>query len=202
MHTLQVTNIHTPRRLLRREVAFESGTIMQQAPRGFTLVELMVTIAVAAILLSIAAPAMQTLLQDDRQSTQANTLWMSLNLARSEARKQDVSVSVCPSNDGLTCSGSAGSWAQGWIVLSTAAGTTAPATTVPAIATGSTLTEATPLATVTFFSNGMVSAPAAFTLCDSRGAAKARSVEVTFAGRVTASAAPGKRLNGTALACP
>jgi type IV fimbrial biogenesis protein FimT len=161
----------------------------------------MVTIAVAAILMTVAAPAMQSLLQDDRQLTRASTLWMSLNLARSEARKQDVSVAACPSNDGLTCSGLA-SWAQGWIVLSTAPGTTVPAMTVPAIATGSTLTEATSLTTVTFFSNGMTSAPAAFTLCDSRGAAKARSIEVTLAGRVAASTVPGKRLNGTALACP
>jgi hypothetical protein len=64
------------------------------------------------------------------------------------------------------------------------------------------LKEATPLATVTFFSNGMTSAPAAFTLCDSRGATKARSVEVTLAGRVAAATVPGKRLNGTALVCP
>jgi type IV fimbrial biogenesis protein FimT len=199
VHTFHVTNIHTTRRLLRRKTAFASGAKL--ASCGFTLLELMVTIAVVAILLSVALPAMQGVLQDDRQSTRANTLWMSLNLARSEARKQDVSVSVCPSTDGLTCSGS-GSWAQGWVVLSTAPGTTAPTMTVPAMATGSTLTEATPLATVSFFSNGMTSAPAAFTLCDSRGATKARSIEVTLAGRVAASTVPGKRLNGTALTCP
>jgi type IV fimbrial biogenesis protein FimT len=198
-----VADIHTTCHLLRRETAFESGTIVQtRAARGFTLIELMVTIAVVGILVSVAVPAMQGFLQDDRQSTQANSLWMSLNLARSEARKQDVSVSVCPSNDGLTCSGSASSWAQGWIVLSAAPGTTAPAMAVPAMATGSMLTEATSLATVTFFSNGMASAPAAFTLCDSRGVMKARSVEVTLAGRVIAATVPGKRLNGTALACP
>jgi type IV fimbrial biogenesis protein FimT len=202
VHTLHVGDIHTTQGLLRRERAVASGTSIQtRASRGFTLVELMVTIAVVAILLSVALPAMQSFLQNDRQLTQANTLWMSLNLARSEARKQDVSVSVCPSNDGLTCSGSA-SWAQGWIVLSTAPGTTAPAMTIPAMATGSTLTEATPLATVIFFSNGMTSSAAAFTLCDRRGAAQARSIEVTLAGRVAAATVPGKRLDGTALVCP
>jgi hypothetical protein len=48
----------------------------------------------------------------------------------------------------------------------------------------------------------MVNAPAAFTFCDSRGATKARSVEVTLAGRVSSSTVAGKRLNGAALACP
>jgi len=74
--------------------------------------------------------------------------------------------------------------------------------TVPALANGSILTEATPLIAITFYSNGMASAPAAFTFCDSRGALRARSVEVTLAGRVSASTLIGKRLNGSALACP
>ena len=169
---------------------------------GFTLVEMMVTVAVAAILMGIAVPAMRGFLQDDRQSTQATSLWMSLNLARSEARKQDVSVNVCPSNDGLTCNAAGTAWAQGWIVSSTAPATTAAVMKVPALAGSSTLTEATPLTAVTFYSNGMVSVPAAFTFCDSRGAAKARSVEVTLAGRVSISTTIGKRLNGVALTCP
>ena len=169
---------------------------------GFTLVEMMVTIGVVGILLAVAVPAMRSFVQDDRQSTQATTLWMTLNLARSEARKQDASVSVCPSADGLTCSGSAAGWPLGWIVLSSAPGTTAPAMVAPALPTGSTLSEAASQPAVTFFSNGMVSASAAFTLCDSRGAANARSVEVTLAGRVSASKTPGQRLDGTVLTCP
>lgn len=200
VHTLRVTDAHTACRLLRRETPFNSAA--KRAVRAFTLIELMVTIALVGILLSIGVPTMRSFLQDDRQSTQANSLWMSLKLARSEARKQDASVSVCPSNDGLTCSGSANSWAQGWIVLSTAPGTAAPALTFPSLAYGSTLTETTPIAAVTFFSNGMASAAAAFTLCDGRGVTKARSIEVTLAGRVATSTVPGKRLNGTALACP
>jgi type IV fimbrial biogenesis protein FimT len=160
---------------------------------------MMVTVAVAAIIAGFAVPALRSMVQNNRQYTQAQSLWMSLNLARSESRKRDVSVVVCPSTDGLTCTGSAADWPKGWIVAAAGA---APAMTVPALATGSTLGEATPLAAVTFFSNGMVASAAAFTICDSRGASQARSVEVTLAGRVGSSTNPGKRLNGAALACP
>jgi type IV fimbrial biogenesis protein FimT len=174
----------------------------RQRLSGFTLVEMMVTVAVVAVLAGVAVPAMRAFVQDERQFTQAQRLWMSLNLARSESRKQDVSINVCASTDGLTCSGSASGWSTGWIVLSSAAGTAKPAMTVPALPSGSTVLEAAPLAAVTFYSNGMVNAPAAFTFCDSRGATKARSVEVTLAGRVSSSTVAGKRLNGAALACP
>lgn len=170
--------------------------------RGFTLVELMVVTAVVAILAAVAVPAMRSFVQDERQFTQAQRLWMGLNLARSEARKQDVSISVCASADGLTCSTSPTGWTGGWIVLSGAPGTTKPAMTIPALPTGTTLSEATPLAIVTFYSNGMVAAPAAFTLCDKRGAANARSVEVSLAGRVSASTKVGTRLSGAVLVCP
>ena len=169
--------------------------------RGFTLVEVMVVTAVVAVLAAVAIPAMRSFVQDERQFTQAQRLWMGLNLARSESRKQDVSIKVCASTDGLTCSNSATGWAGGWIVLSSALNTTKPAMTVPALPAGTTLSEATPLAIVTFYSNGMTAAPAAFTFCDSRGAANARSVEVTLAGRVSSSTKVGKRLNGAVLVC-
>ena len=167
--------------------------------KGFTLIEMMVTVAVAAIIAGVAVPALRTMVQNNRQYMQTQSLWMSLNLARSESRKRDVSMNVCPSTDGLTCTGSAADWPKGWIVVATGA---APAMSVPPLAAGSTLSEATPLPAVTFYSNGMVAAAAAFTVCDSRGASMARSVEVTLAGRVSTSTTPGKRLNGAALACP
>lgn len=175
---------------------------LQKQQAGFTLVELMVTMAVVGILAGVAIPATRAFVQDERQYTQAQRLWLSLNLARSESRKQDVSITVCPSTDGLSCSNSATGWSKGFIVLSSAPGTVKPAMTVPALPTGTTLSEAAPLTAVTFYSNGMVAAAAAFTLCDSRGASRARSVEVTLAGRVAASTVVGKRLNGTNLVCP
>jgi type IV fimbrial biogenesis protein FimT len=171
-----------------------------RANSGFTLIELMVTILVAAILLTVAVPAFQNFLQNDRQWTTANSLVMSLNAARSEAIKQDTAVSVCPTTNGTACS-AASPWSQGWIVLSSASGSTA-VLTVPALDTGTTLTEASGLTAVTFLSTGMVSAQAAFTLCDARGAPQARYVQVGPTGTIASASTVGETLSGATLSCP
>ncbi|HEY6484016.1 MAG TPA: GspH/FimT family pseudopilin [Steroidobacteraceae bacterium] len=167
---------------------------------GFTLIELMVTLTIAAILTALAVPSMRTFLQNDRLWTQATSMVMSINSARNEAIKQDIAggMLVCPSTDALTCN-VASPWDQGWIVLSSAAGST-PVMSVPALPTGSTLKELTGQTTITFQSTGMAAAAAGFTLCDSRGAAFARYVQVTIYGSVTTTT--GQRPDGTALACP
>jgi type IV fimbrial biogenesis protein FimT len=171
-----------------------------RASFGFTLIELMVTIVVGAILITMAVPAFQNFLRNDRQWTTANSLVMSLNAARSEAIKQDTSVSVCPTANGTSCSASS-TWSQGWIVLSSVSGST-PALTVSPLATGTTLTEASGLTAVTFLSTGMVSAQAAFTLCDARGATQARYVQVGPTGSIASATNVGQTMSGAALSCP
>jgi type IV fimbrial biogenesis protein FimT len=163
---------------------------------GFTLIELLVTVLVAGILVAIGVPAFNGFVLNDRDIGQANSLVASLNYARSEAVKQNLAggVTVCPSTDGATCGGTA--WSGGWIVLD-AKGKVLSA--VPALAGGNTLT---PNSGVTFQSNGLPSGPLTIRICDSRGAAFARDVEVNAAGRVAASTTPGRSVAGTALACP
>lgn len=78
-----------------------------QIQKGFTLIELMVTIAVLAIAVSIAVPSFQGVIEESRVSTQTNTLISALNLARSEAVKRGNTV-------GLTAAG--GDFAAGWCV--------------------------------------------------------------------------------------
>lgn len=74
----------------------------------------MVTLAVAAIVVTVAVPSFRAIVQNNRAATQANELVTALNLARSEAVKRGVSVSMCPSSNQDTCSGG---WADGWIVF-------------------------------------------------------------------------------------
>jgi type IV fimbrial biogenesis protein FimT len=193
--------------LAAREVSDSGGghrhhrvTGFAQWVSGFTLIELLVTTVVAAILLTIAVPAFQNFLRNDRQWTVANSLVMSLNAARSEAIKQDTAVSVCPTTNGSSCSTTA-AWAQGWIVLSSAASAT-PVLTLPALNPGTTLIEASGLTAVTFLSTGMVTQAAAFTLCDPRGATAARYVQVTVTGSIASSPNVGESLSGAALSCP
>jgi type IV fimbrial biogenesis protein FimT len=169
---------------------------------GFTLVELLVTVAVLAVILALAVPGFRSFMQNDQQWVQQNSLVMSLNAARSEAIKQDVGggVSVCASLDGLTCGPAGTAWSQGWIVLSPA--NPKPVMSVGALPTGTTLSEAGGASAVTFLSSGMVTAPVAFTMCDNRGAAQARYTQVTFTGRVLSANQLGMNLAGAALACP
>ncbi len=74
---------------------------------GFTLIELMVTLSVMAILATLAAPSFTSLIQNSRTTTQTNELVAALNLARSEAVKRGVDVQVTPED---------GSFVNGWCV--------------------------------------------------------------------------------------
>ena len=198
----------TPPRILKGEA--------RGAERGFTLIEILVTITVAGILLGIAVPAFQSFVQNDRDSGQAMSLVSSFNYARSEAikRASPTGITVCPSAAGLACDAGSTAWSLGWIVIDTNAADCAPAVactplqTVPALAGSNTVTPVGGAATgITFSSSGLVAGPPGTTLtirvCDTRLAAFARDVEVNATGRVAASQKPGFAVDGvTPLVCP
>jgi type IV fimbrial biogenesis protein FimT len=86
---------------------------------GFTLIELMITVAIMVILASLAAPPFFNLMSDQRLSGAANAVLADLNFTRSEALKRGVNVSACPSTSPAdanpACNGS--DWSVGWIVF-------------------------------------------------------------------------------------
>jgi type IV fimbrial biogenesis protein FimT len=171
---------------------------------GFTLIEILITMIVAGILTAIAVPAFNSFVLNDRDVGQINSLVGSLSYARSEAikRASPTGIIVCPSTDGATCTATA--WSGGWIVLDLNAADPPPLVlqTVPALQGTNTLTPVGAVNGITFLSSGLVSAPLTIRVCDVRGAAFARDVEVNSTGRVAASQTPGHAVNGAALVCP
>lgn len=83
--------------------------------RGFTLVELMVAIAVLAFLLAVVIPSFTDMTLGSKLRSQANDLVAGAVLARSEAIKRNSVVRMCVSADGASCI--AGGWEQGWVVF-------------------------------------------------------------------------------------
>lgn len=90
------------------------------ALRGVTLVELMVTLAIAVILLAIAVPGFQSLIRSNRLTTTTNAFIAALHLARMEAIKRNARVTLCktadPNATAPNCAASA-TWSQGAIVF-------------------------------------------------------------------------------------
>ncbi len=88
--------------------------------RGFTLTELLIVLAMAAILVAIAVPSYGFLVTSGRLASATNDMLLALHLARSEAIKRGTRVTVCktsnPDASAPDCDSSA-KWEQGWLVF-------------------------------------------------------------------------------------
>ncbi len=82
--------------------------------RGFTLIELIVAMAMVGILVAIAVPSFASLVNGNRLTASVNELAAGIQSARMEAIRRNSRVVLCRSDDGSTCNGGAGSW-KGWI---------------------------------------------------------------------------------------
>ena len=82
---------------------------------GFSLIELMVTIAIVAILLALGLPSFEGALRSNRVATTTNEMLASLALARSEAIRSSRNSRLCASADGLTCPAGL-DWNAGWMI--------------------------------------------------------------------------------------
>jgi len=96
------------------------NTSMRQ--RGFSLLELMITITVMAILLVIAVPSFQSAIHRNEVSSASNNLLASLSYARTEAIDRGQLVSLCPSSTGTSCTAGGQAYDPGWIVYTYPAG--------------------------------------------------------------------------------
>ena len=173
--------------LVHKELPF----VCRNLCRGFTMVELMVVIAIAAILATLAFPSFRTLMQNQRLGTQANEFIADLNFAKSEAVKRVGLVGVCVSSDGATCTGGSweagrvifadvnndGAWDGGDLVLRIRDGLAGNNTLRPSVAF--------PNDTILFSPRGALAAGGGATLavCDSRGKDYGKAVVINAAGQ-------------------
>ncbi|MDP3651533.1 MAG: GspH/FimT family pseudopilin [Rhodoferax sp.] len=86
--------------------------------RGFTLTELMTTVAILAVLMGLAAPTFSDIALSSRLKDAANRLVSFAAVARSEAIKRNAVVTMCMSADAASCA-TTGGWEQGWIMRTT-----------------------------------------------------------------------------------
>ena len=83
--------------------------------RGFTLIELMIAIALTGLLLSMAVPALDNFTTSARQTSAINDFVASMHMARSTAVTTNFRTTICPSSNGVNCE--TVSWDDGWIVF-------------------------------------------------------------------------------------
>jgi type IV fimbrial biogenesis protein FimT len=169
---------------------------------GFTLIELVVTLAIAAILLAVAVPNYIAFVQNSRLTNQANDFVTALNYARSEAIKRGVRTTVCSRATDDSCAGST-TWDAGWLVFvdcdfdgvvdggncpdwdGNGAADDEPVLLVrQPLESGNTL-RATQRQRVTYQNTGYSGFADRFSLCDSRGTASGREITVNMQGRVS-----------------
>lgn len=174
---------------------------------GFTLIELIVTLAISAILFSLAVPAMGSFIRDARMTTAINDFVTSINLARSEAVKRGSRVTLCESSAPFTACSKTTDWSQGWIIFEDtgAYGTRDEDETIihthPAVGGSITINGKPNIATYISYTGAGISylpsgAYQAGTIefCDGHDSAKSKSIKINFLGRP-------RTLNGAA-SCP
>ena len=140
--------------------------------RGFTLIELIVTLAVVAIVTTLALPSFRTTIMNNRLTTQANEFITDLNIARSEAVKQANTITITSNNGN--------NWAGGWTITDSGGITLR---VHGALDGTSTLTGSA--GTVIYQRTGFISGGSTLTfdLCDDRTGETGRRVTILNTGR-------------------
>ncbi|MAA65187.1 MAG: hypothetical protein CL581_10485 [Alteromonadaceae bacterium] len=89
---------------------------MRKYQSGFTLIELMVTVAILVIIITIAVPSFQSVIASRQLIDARDRALSAIQYAKGEAVGRNRAVSICPSSDGASC-GDSSNWADGWLIV-------------------------------------------------------------------------------------
>jgi type IV fimbrial biogenesis protein FimT len=169
---------------------------------GFTLWELVCTLAIAGVVFGLGVPSFQTFILDGKRTADVNGFVLAVQVARSEAAKRDHDITVCATTDTQRCTDFEQGAPRGWMAFVNTDGTYPPhrSATEPLLFVHETEMTGTIIANRPYFElrplfhrsiNGTV------VFCDARGPSAARAVIVSFTGRprVDTVAADGRRLD-------
>lgn len=157
---------------------------------GFTLVELMITVAVLGIIMAIAMPRLTAFVNLNRLNGAAGELTAAMQLGRSEAIRRNSAVTVCATTDGSTCAPST-TWGR-WIMVGTDNASGA-ANVIRDETPAAPLRVSGPNAGVRFRPSGLLDAATAINVCipTSEPVQNQRVVSVMVSGTVRTTAASG-----------
>ena len=168
------------------------------AVNGFTLIEMMMVLAIAAILVTVAVPSYMTFTQNSRITSQINEIAVAINSARSEAAKRGLRTVVCQSTNPKaatpSCGGAAKDWSTGWIVFVDADNDSSFDAGEYKVTQGVAETGVDVFASATsliFLPDGSKSEAGTVTIavCDDRGKDKGKQISVLATGRPNVSTA-------------
>ena len=153
-------------------------------PTGFTLIELMVTIAIMGILLAIAAPYFGDAALSGQLSGLSNNLVSTVSQAKGEAIKRNAAATMCSSSNGTSCTG--GGWEEGWILKAMVSGVDTVLHVQPAAPQGFKITETGGATSIAFPPIGLMTSSYTFKVCRATPSVgvQDRSVSVSTTGRV------------------
>lgn len=171
---------------------------------GLTLIELLCTLSICAIVLACGIPSLSSFFADNRMAVRSQQLAQSLAFARSEAIQRNSPIVLCSSESATGCDQTS-NWQRGWLVFDDHNGNGIKDNNEAVLrhqqSRGGNLTiTSTRRTPVVFYANGKsTGSNATFTFCDERGAEQARAVILSNSGRYRISTA---RSDGGLLTCP
>jgi len=157
--------------------------------QGLTLVELLIVIAIAAIIAQLSLPEFSDVMKNNRSTANINELQTSLGFARTEAVMHNSTVVLCKSRNGTACQDSGDDWTDGWIVFADSNRDGAVSKGEKIFNVQGQLEESFTLTftptRVSYVGTGLVTAGqnGTYKLCDDRGARYAKGVIISATGR-------------------